>query len=61
MPGREMMVVVVDKSDKDEFETEVNTMMENGYKLSSSDCGYIGEVGNSVYDCNYYMAIMVLD
>lgn len=56
-----MMVVVVDKSDKDEFETEVNTMMDNGYKLSSSDCGYIGEVGNSVYDCNYYMAIMVLD
>lgn len=56
-----MMVVVVDKSDKDEFEIEVNTMMENGYKLSSSDCGYIGEVGSSVYDCNYYMAIMVLD
>ena len=55
------MVVVVDKNSKKEFEKEVNTMIENGYKLSSSDCGYIGEVGGNIYDCDYYMAIMVLD
>lgn len=55
------MVVVVDKSDKNEFEKEVNALMEKGYKLSSSNCGYMGQVGGAVYDCDYYMAILVLD
>lgn len=55
------MVVVVDKSDKNEFEKEVNVLMEKGYELSSSNCGYIGQVGDDAYDCNYYMAILVFN
>lgn len=53
------MIKIIENNDKDEFENKVNELLSQGYKLSSSNCGYVGEVGNSVYDCNYYMAILI--
>lgn len=55
------MTVVVNESGQKEFEKKVNALMKDGYKLSSSSCGFVGEVGNTVYDCEYFMAIMVKD
>lgn len=53
------MVKVVYENGQKEFEENVNALMKDGYKISSSSCGYAGEVGNTVYDCEYFMAIMV--
>lgn len=53
------MVKVVNESGQREFEEKVNALAKEGYKLSSSSCGYVGEVGGAVYDCEYFMAIMV--
>lgn len=47
------------KTAQKKFEESVNSLIKEGYKLSSSDCGYVGEVGGSVYDCEYFIAIMV--
>lgn len=47
------MVKIIDTNDSSDFENKVNDLIDNGYKVSSSSCGYVGEVGNDVYDCHY--------
>ena len=34
-------------------------LLSQGYKISSTNCGYAGEVGGNVYDCEYWMAILI--
>ena len=53
------MIKTISESNSNEFENKVNDLLDDGYKISSSSCGYVGEVGNSVYDCEYWMAILV--
>lgn len=55
------MVKTISNNNGTDFENEVNQLLNNGYRISSSSCGYVGEVGHSVYDCEYYMAILVKD
>lgn len=52
------MIITISEYDSDIFESKVNDLVDEGYKIISSSCGYVGEVGNSVYDCEYWMAIL---
>ena len=47
------MIRVVDVNDKDRFKAMCEQAMDEGFKLSSSSCGYVP----APYDCNYFMAI----
>lgn len=53
------MIKTISECDFEEFENKINDLMKEGYKISSSSCGYVGEVGNDVYDCEYWMEILV--
>ena len=53
------MVKTISECNSKEFEKKVNELIKEGYKITSSSCGYIGEVGNSAYDSEYWMAILV--
>lgn len=53
------MIKTLSESNSNEFENKLNDLLDDGYKISSSSCGYIGEVGSNVYDCEYWMAILV--
>ena len=55
------MIKTISECDSNEFEKKVNELIKEGYKITSSSCGYVGEVGNSVYDCEYWMAILVTE
>lgn len=51
------MIKVISTSDEDAFERRVNELLENGYKLSSSSCGF---VDSEKYDyCSSYQAILI--
>lgn len=54
-----MDIKTVDTINGADFERKARKLFEDGYKLSSSSCGYVGEVGNSVYDCNFWMGIFI--
>ena len=51
------MVRVIDEHNKDRFEANCAKAIDEGFKLSSSSCGYIPDP----YDCNYFMAIFYKD
>lgn len=50
-------VVVVNESDDRRFEDNCARYFGEGYKLSSSSCGYVP----APYDCNYFIAIFVYE
>jgi len=52
-------VETIDENDEKRFKERVNKLLSQGYKISSTDCGYAGEVGGNVYDCEYWMAILI--
>lgn len=52
------MITTVSESNSNEYENKVNDLLNEGYKVLSTSCGYVGEVGGSVYDCEYWMAIL---
>ena len=33
-------IKVIEQSDKDKFETEVNELLNNGYKILTTNCGF---------------------
>lgn len=59
MGGDEYMIKTISENDNKIFEEEVERLLSEGYEISSTDCGYVGEVGGNVYDCEYWMAILV--
>lgn len=52
-------VETISENDEKRFKERVNKLLSQGYKISSTDCGYAGEVGGNVYDCEYWMAILI--
>lgn len=52
------MIKTINESNSNEFENKINDLLDDGYKILSSSCGYVGEVGGSVYDCDYWMAVL---
>ena len=52
-----MTVKVIAKGDKDEFEKELQNLLNDGFKIISSNCGFIN---SELYDfADYYQAILV--
>ena len=49
----------ISENDENAFKEKVNKLISQGYKISSTDCSYAGEVGGNVYDCEYWMAILI--
>ncbi len=39
------MIKTVNTSDYRKYEKEVNELIKEGYHVSSTSCGYVGEVG----------------
>lgn len=54
-----MDIKTIDTNDGADFERKAKELFKDGYKLSSSSCGYVGEVGGNVYDCNFWMGIFI--
>ena len=54
-------VETVSENDSKAFKEKVEKYFSQGYKISSTNCGYAGEVGGNVYDCEYWMAILIKD
>lgn len=52
-------VETISENDEKRFKERINKLLSQGYKISSTDCGYTGEVGGKVYDCEYWMAILI--
>jgi hypothetical protein len=57
--GDKYMIETVSENDQKVFKEKVEKFLSQGYKISSTDCGYTGEVGGNVYDCEYWMAILI--
>lgn len=53
------MVETISENDEKRFKEKVNKLLLQGYIISSTDCGYAGEVGSNVYNCEYWMAILI--
>lgn len=53
------MVETVSTTDSKVFKEKIEELLSQGYKVSSTHCCYVGEVGNDVYDCESWMAILV--
>lgn len=52
-----MTVKVIAKGDKDEFEKELQNLLNDGFKILSSNCGFIN---SDLYDfADYYQAILL--
>lgn len=50
-------IKVIEENNKINFESEVNYYLDIGYKISSTNCGF---VNSEVYDfCSCYQAILV--
>lgn len=45
-------IKVINESNNNEFENKVNDLLDEGYKVSSSSCGYT--------ECNYEYYIAIL-
>lgn len=54
-------VETVNESSEKAFKEKVKQLVSQGYRIAASDCGYVGDVGGNVYDCEYWMAILVKD
>lgn len=52
-------VETISENNNKVFKEKVEKLLSEGYKISSTDCGYAGEVGGNVYDCEYWMAILI--
>lgn len=57
--GDKHMIETVSENDHKVFKEKVDRLILQGYKISSTNCGYAGEVGGNVYDCEYWMAILI--
>lgn len=57
--GDKYMIETVSENDNKVFKEKVEKFLSQGYKISSTNCGYAGEVGGNVYDCEYWMAILI--
>lgn len=57
--GDKYMIEIVSENDHKVFKEKIDELLSHGYKISSTNCGYAGEVGGSVYDCEYWMAILI--
>lgn len=44
------MIAAISENDRGIFLEKVNNLLSEGYKISSTNCGYAGEVGGNVYD-----------
>lgn len=53
------MIETISENDENRFKEKVEKFLSQGYKISSTNCGYAGEVGDNVYDCEYWMAILI--
>lgn len=54
-----MTAKVIAKSNKDEFEAELQKLLEAGFKIVSCNCGFIN---SELYDfADYYQAVLVKD
>ena len=53
------MIETISENDGKIFKEKVHKLLSEGYKISSTNCGYAGEVGGNVYDCEYWMAILI--
>ena len=50
-------IKVINRADEDEFEKEVNKYLLQGYKMSSTACGFIN---SELYDfCTSFQAILI--
>ena len=50
-------IKVVESSDMNKFENEVNELLKDGYSISSTSCGF---VNSENYDfCSSYQAILI--
>jgi hypothetical protein len=50
-------IKVIESADCDEFERDVNDLLSNGYRVLSSNCGF---VNSEKYDfCSSYQAILI--
>lgn len=61
MDGRNVMkkIMVVDESDEKQFEEQVNSLLNDGWEILSSSCGF---ADSEQYDfCSVYKAIMIYD
>lgn len=48
---------VIETGDRDEFTKQINELLKDGWKVSSTSCGF---VNSEAYDfCNYYHAILL--
>jgi len=53
------MVETISENDEKRFKEKVENFLLQGYKISSTNCGYSGEIGSNVYNCEYWMAILI--
>ncbi len=53
------MVETISENDENKFKEKIRELINEGYKVSSTSCGYVSEVGGNVYDCEYWMAILI--
>jgi len=57
--GDKHVIETVSENDHKVFKEKIDELLSQGYKTSSTNCGYAGEVGGNVYDCEYWMAILI--
>lgn len=53
------MIETISENDEKRFKEKVEKLLSQGYTISSTNCGYVEEVGGNVYDCECWMAILV--
>ena len=53
------MIETINENDEKIFKEKVRKLLAEGYKISATNCGYIGEVGGNVYDCEFWMAVLI--
>lgn len=52
-------IKIINMSDEDAFTEAVNKHLSEGYKISSTDCGYINS--DQYNFCSSFMAILVIE
>lgn len=57
--GYKAKIKTISENDGNKFKERVSKLLSEGYTISSTNCGYAGEVGCNVYDCEYWMAILI--
>lgn len=52
-------IITIESSDCDKFEAQVNDLLSDGYRISSTSCGF---VSSEQYDfCSSYHAVLVIN